>query len=87
MYKRQLYVIAIGAITNVSSALIMNPAIRDRIVLIWLGGHALNWPNNKEFNLYQDVAGARIVFGCCVPLVQLPCMGVVSAFTTSGPER
>ena len=61
-------------------------AIRDRIVLIWLGGHALNWPNNKEFNLYQDVAGARIVFGCGVPLVQLPCMGVVSAFTTSGPE-
>lgn len=84
--EHPLYVIAIGAITNVSSALIMNPAIRDRIVLIWLGGHALNWPNNKEFNLYQDVAGARIVFGCGVPLVQLPCMGVVSAFTTSGPE-
>ena len=84
--EHPLYVIAIGAITNVSSALVMNPAIRDRIVLIWLGGHALNWPNNKEFNLYQDVAGARIVFGCGVPLVQLPCMGVVSAFTTSGPE-
>ncbi len=55
-------------------------------MLIWLGGNALHWPHNKEFNLYQDVAGARIVFGCQVPLVQLPCMGVVSAFTTSGPE-
>lgn len=81
-----LYVIAIGAITNVSSALIMKPEIKDRIVLIWLGGNATHWPHNKEFNLYQDVAGARIVFGCGVPLVQLPCMGVVSAFTTSGPE-
>ena len=84
--EKPLYVIAIGAITNVSSALLLNPEIKDRIVLIWLGGNAIHWPHNKEFNLYQDVAGARIVFGCGVPLVQLPCMGVVSAFTTSGPE-
>lgn len=84
--ENPLYVIAIGAITNVSSALVMKPEIRDRIVLIWLGGNATHWPHNKEFNLYQDVAGARVVFGCEVPLVQLPCMGVVSAFTTSGPE-
>lgn len=84
--EHPLYVIAIGAITNVSSALVMKPEIKDRIVLIWLGGNATHWPHNKEFNLYQDVAGARVVFGCGVPLVQLPCMGVVSAFTTSGPE-
>lgn len=81
-----LYVIAIGAITNVSSALVMKPEIKDRMVLVWLGGHALEWPHNKEFNLYQDVTGARVVFGCGVPLVQLPCMGVVSAFRTTGPE-
>jgi inosine-uridine nucleoside N-ribohydrolase len=81
-----LYVIAIAAITNVSSALVMKPEIKDRMVVVWLGGNALEWPNNKEFNLYQDVAGARIVFGCGVPLVQLPCMGVVSAFRTTGPE-
>ena len=84
--ENPLYVIAIGAITNVASAILMNPAIIDRIVVVWLGGHAHFWPHNKEFNLYQDVAGARVLFGCGVPLVQLPCMGVVSAFTTSGPE-
>ena len=83
---KPLYVIAIGAITNIASALLMKPEIKDRIVLIWLGGNALDWHHNKEFNLYQDVAAARIVFGCGVPLVQLPCMGVVSAFTTCGPE-
>lgn len=81
-----LYVVAIGAITNVASALLLKPEIKDRIVLVWLGGHALHWPDTKEFNMYQDVAAARIVFGCGVPLVQLPCMGVVSGFTTSGPE-
>ena len=84
--EHPLYVVAIAAITNVASAILLNPDIKNRIVLIWLGGNATNWPDNKEFNLYQDVAGARIVFGCGVPLVQLPCMGVVSAFTTSGPE-
>ena len=84
--EKPLYVIAIAAITNVASAILLNPDIINRIVIVWLGGNAQHWPHNREFNLSQDIAGARIVFGCGVPLVQLPCMGVVSAFTTSGPE-
>ena len=84
--EKPLYVVAIGAITNVASALLMDPGIAERIVLVWLGGHAFEWPNTKEFNLWQDVAAARIVFGCGCPLVQLPCMGVVSAFYVSKPE-
>jgi inosine-uridine nucleoside N-ribohydrolase len=83
---RPLYVVAIGAITNVASALLMDPTLRERIVLVWLGGNAVDAPDNREFNLIQDVAAARVVFGCGVPLVQLPCDGVVSAFTVSGPE-
>jgi len=81
-----LYVIAIGAITNIASAILMNPEIINRIVVVWLGGHAHDWPHNREFNLRQDVAGARVLFGCGVPLVQLPCQGVVSSFTISEPE-
>lgn len=84
--ENPLYVVAIGAITNVASAILMNPEITDRIVVVWLGGHALHWPDTKEFNMHQDVAGARVVFGCGVPLVQLPCMGVVSSFTISEAE-
>ena len=63
-----------------------NPDILDRIVIVWLGGNALHWPENKEFNLYQDVAAARIIFECGAALVQLPCSGVVSEVTTTGPE-
>ena len=81
-----LYVVAIGAITNVASALLMEPAIREKIVVVWLGGLAYSWPDTKEFNMQQDVAAALVVFGCGVPLVQLPCMGVVSAFAATGPE-
>ena len=84
--EHPLYVVAIGCITNVASAILMQPAITDRIVLVWLAGHFETWPNNMEFNLWQDVAGARVVFGCGCPLVQLPCMGVVSAFYTTKPE-
>lgn len=84
--EKPLYVIAIGAITNVASAILLNPEIISRMVVIWLGGHALGWPDTKEFNMVQDIAAARVVFGSTVPLVQLPCMGVVSAFTASGDD-
>lgn len=84
--EKPLYVAAIGAITNVASALLLRPEIADRMVLVWLGGHALEWHDNAEFNCAQDVAAARVVFQSGVPLVILPCMGVVSAFTTTGPE-
>lgn len=42
--ENPLYVAAIGAITNVASALLMQPEIADRMVLVWLGGSALHWP-------------------------------------------
>lgn len=84
--SRPLYVVAIGAITNVASALLLKPEIADRMTVVWLGGNGLQWPHNREFNSSQDVAAARVVFGSGVPLVILPCMGVVSHFTTTGPE-
>lgn len=84
--EHPLYVVAIGAITNVASALLLNPAIKDNIVVVWLGGHAHHWDNTREFNMYQDVPASRVVMGCGCAFVQLPCMGVVSEFRTSQPE-
>lgn len=84
--ERPLYVVSIGAITNIASAILMDNSIIDKIVVVWLGGHSHSWHDNREFNLAQDVAAARIIFGSGVPLVQLPCRGVVSEFLTTGPE-
>lgn len=81
-----LYVVAIGAITNVASALLIRPEIADRIVLVWLGGHGKEWPDTREFNMVQDIAAARVIFKSGAPVVQLPCMGVVSSFTVSVVE-
>lgn len=84
--EKPLYIVAIGAITNVASALLLDPTIKDKIVIVWLGGHAQHWPHNKEFNLQQDVAAGRVVFGCGAAVVQLPCWGVVDKLRTSEPE-
>ena len=84
--EQPLYIIAIGAITNIASAILLNPAVAENTVLVWLGGHALHYHNTNEFNMRQDVAAARVVMQSGIPFVQLPCMGVVSAFTVSKPE-
>lgn len=84
--REPLYVVAIGAITNIASALLLEPGIAERVVIIWLGGNAYEWPDNREFNCRQDVAAARVVFDSKAALVQLPCAGVVSAFTTCAGE-
>lgn len=81
-----LYVVAIGAITNVASALIKAPEIGDKIVIVWLGGHATHWADTQEFNMMQDVAAARVVFDSTAALVQLPCMGVVDHCSVTKPE-
>ena len=81
-----LYVVAIAAISNVASALLVAPDIVDRIVVLWLGGHALDWPDAREFNLRQDVGGAQVLFDSGVPLVLVPCAGVTSHLLTTVPE-
>ena len=81
-----LYVIAIGAITNVASALLIDPSLRERCVVVWLGGNAGHWPDTQEFNMQQDVAAARVLFDSGTPVIQLPCMGVVSELRSTGPE-
>lgn len=81
-----LYVVAIGAITNVASAILLEPRIIQKIVVIWLGGHAFGWNDAKEFNLSQDVRAAQLLFDCGVPLVLIPCYGVASHLITTWPE-
>ncbi|MGO4348238.1 nucleoside hydrolase [Paenibacillus sp. MCAF9] len=81
-----LYVVGIGAITNIASAILLEPRIIERIVVVWLGGHALDWPDTREFNLEQDLYASRTVMNCGVPLVLIPCMGVASNLRTTLSE-
>ncbi len=81
-----LYVATIGAPTNVSSAILMEPKIMEKIVVVWLGGGAPYWPTASEFNLRQDLHASRVLFDSGVPLVQIPCQPVASRLITCLPE-
>ena len=81
-----LYVVAIGAITNVASAILLEPGIIERIVVVWLGGQPLHWPDAGDFNLAQDPEAARVVFDSGVPTVHIGCLGVASHLLTTLTE-
>lgn len=81
-----LWIMSIAAVTNVASALLMAPEIIRMVTIVWLGGHPLYWPNNREFNLFQDVPAAQVIFDSGVPLIQIPCMSVAELLLTGIDE-
>jgi inosine-uridine nucleoside N-ribohydrolase len=81
-----LFVVAIGAPTNVSNALLLAPEITDRVVVVWLGGNSLHWPTAREFNLRQDPDASRALLDCGVPLVHVPCLNVADHLITTRAE-
>jgi purine nucleosidase len=84
--ENPLYVVTVGCITNIASAILIEPEIIKNIVVVWLGGNGLDWPHQKEFNLMQDVRAGQVVLNSGVPLVIMPCQPVVSHFHTTIPE-
>jgi len=81
-----LYVVAIGAITNVASAILLEPEIIRKIAIVWLGGQPRHFHTAREFNLQQDPKASQLVFDCGVPLMYVPCTGVASHLLTTVPE-
>jgi inosine-uridine nucleoside N-ribohydrolase len=81
-----LYVLALGALSNVASAILMEPRIRERIVVVWLGGQPFSCASGQEFNLLQDVGAAQILFDSGTPVVLIPCMLCASHLTITAEE-
>lgn len=81
-----LYVMTIGCPVNVSSAILMEPKIKEKIVVVWLGGTTHEWPSAREFNLRQDVLSSQVLFDSGVPLVQVPTKNVSEHLRTTVPE-
>ena len=82
----KLFVISIGAITNLASALLTAPEIADDIVSVWLGGNDHVFENNREFNLSEDIPAARTVIESAAAHVRVPCSSVASALTTTAGD-
>lgn len=71
-----LFLAFLGPLTDMASALIEEPAIQDRdIVVVWIGGPSYDGilPGySPEFNLSNDVIAANVVMDSRVPVWQIP---------------
>lgn len=71
--KLPLYVVVGGGLTEVASALMIEPAIASRLTLIWIGGEPHPAGGRGEYNFGIDPIAAQHVFnGSDVPLWQVP---------------
>ena len=87
-YKDEpLYVAAIGCVTNVASALLLEPDIVKNIVVLWTAAYptSVRVPNSS-FNLDQDILSAQLLFDSGVPHVYLPGYHVGAQLTLSLPD-
>ena len=82
-----IYVVAIGAVTNIASALLLAPEIINNIVVTWTAAFpsSANRPN-YSFNLEQDLLASQLMFSSGVPLVYLPGYYIGAQLSISLPE-
>ncbi len=68
---RPLYVCCIGAITNMASAYLLNPAIEDKLTVVWIGGGV--YPQGgHEFNQDADIHAVNVIMKSKINLWQVP---------------
>lgn len=72
--KKPLFVLCMGAITNVAAAITKCPDIVSRMTVVWIGGQdpVTNIANFREFNAGNDIEAANIVLSSGVELWQIP---------------
>lgn len=81
-----LYVVGLGAATNIASAILLDPTIQDRIVVVWIGGHPYHFDSALDFNLKQDIAAAQCLFSSDIPMVHIPAGEVAEKLSITLPE-
>jgi inosine-uridine nucleoside N-ribohydrolase len=82
-----LYVAAIGCATNIANALLLEPRIAERIVVVWTSGYPSHAPQvNDSFNLEQDLTASQWLLDSGVPHVYLPGFHVGAQLRLSLPE-
>lgn len=83
-----LYIAAIGCLTNLASALLLEPAICRNIVVLWTSSYPSYAPhsNQPSLNLVQDVAASQLLFASGVAHVYLPGYHVGAQLRLSLPE-
>lgn len=70
--ERPLHIAFYGPLTDMASALLLEPRIAERnIKVIWIGGG--DWPSGgPEYNLSNDIHAANVIFKSELELWQIP---------------
>ena len=74
--NEKTYILAIGALTNIYSAIEKDISIIDKIEVIWLGGNSIEYGNNEEFNFMQDTNATLKLINSNVKMTIIPARNV-----------
>ncbi len=68
--ENPLWVLGLGAATNLASALLLQPEIATKVVYLFHGRSEDTWPvRTKQFNVYGDTIAAKTLLESNVPLI------------------
>lgn len=72
--NKPLFVLCMGAITNIAAAIRKCPEITGKMTVVWIGGHdpELRNPDHREFNSGNDIDAANLVVSSGVSFWQIP---------------
>lgn len=69
--ERPLFVLNMGAITNLASAYLINPEIGTKLTAVWIGGGPYSGAF-MDFNVANDLSAANVILGSDIELWQIP---------------
>ncbi|MDO4467589.1 MAG: nucleoside hydrolase [Bacillota bacterium] len=69
--ERPLFIGCQGSLTDLASAILLEPRICEKMTAIWIGGG--DYPKGGfEFNCQQDILAANVLFSSKMPVWQIP---------------
>jgi purine nucleosidase len=65
-----LWIVGLGSSTDLASAFLKEPAIKDRVIMFWHARTENTWPHRAiNYNIKGDMHAARIMFNSPLPLL------------------
>jgi inosine-uridine nucleoside N-ribohydrolase len=91
--SRKVHIIALGPLTNIAEALVIDPAFGENLQMLTIMGGSVNTPGNvgpslnidnqyAEWNIYADPHAAAVVFASGMPITLVPLDATQSAPVT-----
>ena len=76
-YDEIIYVITTGPCSSAVNACLMDPSVKEKICVVWLGGNCLtdNYIGKPfhEWNMHADFVASQMLLDMDIPLIMLPC--------------